>query len=139
MPEVPPAPHWHHGLGWNVVTPVMSSRLVGDLRSLSSLVFLTRSSVMWDILPCFCHLLEPLPTGSLPAQATSSPSVLASSGEEAAGREEEEVHAEETLPCLPGSHVPCSGHAALAQELGLAQGWQQLEGPVELLVSPDSP
>lgn len=31
MPEVPPAPRQHRGLGWNVVTPVTCSRLVGTL------------------------------------------------------------------------------------------------------------
>lgn len=87
--------------------------------------------MVWDVLPCSCGLPEPLPAGSLPAQATRSPSVLASSGEDAAGREEE-VHAEEMLPCLPGRYIPCSGGAALSQELGLAQDWQQLEGPVVL-------
>lgn len=137
-PSSPPAP-WAW-LERGDTSDLLQARWdVGDLRSLPSLVFLTCSFMEWDILPCSCHLPEPLPAGSLPAQATRSPSVLASSREDAAGREEEEVHAEETLPCLPGPaqqsrsrYIPCSGRTALSQELGLAQGWQQLEGPMEL-------
>lgn len=121
------APSSPPGLGWNVVTAVTCSRLVGMLEIF--VPFLPSSSLMvWEILPCSRHLPEPLP-------ATRCPPGLSLLAVERVLQGGGGGSCKETLPCLPGRSIPCCPGPGR----GLAQAWQQLEGPVELQVSPHSP
>lgn len=79
---------------------------VRDVRPLSSVCATLRYG---GILPCSCHLLKPLSSGSLPPLATASPSVSTSTGEDAAAR----------TRFMQRRHLPASlARAQAAQEHG---------------------
>lgn len=141
MPEVPPAPRQHCGLGWNVVTPVTRSRLVGTLEIF--VLFLPSSSSRAALrsgtsCPALVISLSPFPQDpGLPRPPGPRLSLLPVERTLQGGRrrfmQRRRFPASPALLSRAGAgNIPCSGRAALSQELGLAQGWQQLEGPVEL-------